>query len=139
MKKALLFLHNNREVAFATSSQDSAGVSAPKIRVFQIMDMIGSDLYFATAAHKDVYRELQENPNVELLVYKGNISVRITGKAIFDVSELQSKKIFSENPVLPRLYPSYDAMVYFRIPIAKIDYFDLEPTPPLFEHFEINS
>ncbi len=138
MQKALLFLHNNREVAFTTSSQDSAGVSAPKIRVFQIMDIIESDLYFATAPHKEVYKELQENHSVEMLVYKGNISVRVTGKAIFDVSELQSKKIFAENPVLPRLYPSFDSMVYFRIPISKIDYFDLEPTPPLFEHYEIN-
>lgn len=137
MKKALQFLEDNREVSFATVGTNPQGVSVPKIRVFQIMDIVGTDLFFATAPHKEVYAQLQENPNTELLVAKGNISVRITGAALFDVTDTEAQKIFRENHVLPRLYPSYDSMVYFRIPIAQLDYFDLEPTPPLFEHHEI--
>ena len=41
------------------------------------------------------------------------------------------------HPVLPRLYSSYDQLVYFCLPIAEIDYFDLTPTPPVFKHFDL--
>ena len=41
------------------------------------------------------------------------------------------------NPVLPRLYSSYDQLVYFCLPIAEMDYYDLTPTPPVFKHFDL--
>ena len=41
------------------------------------------------------------------------------------------------NPVLPRLYSSYDQLVYFRLPIAEMDYYDLTPTPPVMKHFDL--
>lgn len=131
MKRAIEFLNGNREVSFATVEGDK-----PKIRVFQIMDVKGEDLYFATAPHKEVYAQLQANANVEILAAKGDISVRVTSVAQFDVDDEQCRHIFETNPVLPRLYPSYDSMVYFRLPIVKLDYFDLSYTPPLFEHYE---
>ncbi len=97
----------------------------------------GHVLYFATSARKAVYRELKENPNVEILAYADNISVRCAGMVNFDVDDETKRWIFEHNPVLPRLYPSYDAMEYFRLPIAEMDYFDLSPTPPLFKHFDL--
>jgi len=39
--------------------------------------------------------------------------------------------------VLPRLYTSYDQMEYFCLPIAEMDYYDLSPTPPVFQHFDL--
>ena len=30
-------------------------------------------------------------------------------------------------------------MVYFCLPIAEMDYYDLSPTPPLFLHFDLMS
>ena len=62
MEKAFEFLSSHKDVAFATVEQDK-----PKIRVFQIMKQEGHTLYFATSPHKEVYRQLQENPNIELL------------------------------------------------------------------------
>lgn len=41
------------------------------------------------------------------------------------------------NPVLPRLYTSYDKLEYFCLPIAELDYFDLTPTPPINQHFDL--
>lgn len=108
----------------------------PKIRVFQIMKQDGDTLYFATSARKAIYRQLQENPAIELLAMEGNISVRIAGKAIFDVSDPIQKEIYETNAVLSRLYPSYLDMVYFRLTIEELDYYDLTPTPPLLEHYE---
>ena len=106
MRKALEFLATHKDVAMATVEGNK-----PKIRVFQIMA-------------------------IELLAMEGNISVRITGKAVFDVSDPVQKEIYETNAVLLRLYPSYLDMVYFRLTIEELDYYDLTLTPPLLEHYE---
>ena len=131
LDKALAFLWEHNEAAFATVEDGK-----PKIRVFQIMKIEGETLYFATPPHKEVYRQLQANPNVELLSMAGNLSVRVTGRAVFDVPDAIAREIYAENPVLPRLYKTYSDLAYFRLPIEKLDYYDLTPTPPLFEHYE---
>lgn len=131
MEKAFDFLSGHKDVAFATVEQDK-----PKIRVFQIMRQEGHTLYFATSPRKEVYRQLRENPHVELLAMDGDISVRLTGHAVFDVPDALAREIYADNPVLPRLYKCYTDLVYFRLPIAKLDYYNLSPTPPVFEHYE---
>ena len=130
-EKAFDFLSGHKDVAFATVEQDK-----PKIRVFQNMRQEGHTLYFATSPRKEEYRQLRENPQVELLDMYGHISVRLTGCAVFDVPDALAREIYADNPVLPRLYKRYTDLVYFRLPIAKLDYYDLSPTPPVFEHYE---
>ena len=93
-------------------------------------------LYFTTTTYKEVYKQLQKNPFVELLAMAGNISVRVKGKAVFDVPDNIGKEIYETNPVLMRLYHSYSDLVYFRLDISELDYYDLTPTPPIFEHFD---
>ena len=132
LNKALPFLSEHNEVAFATCKGDF-----PKIRMFQIMRQEGHVLYFATSSKKAVWQELKANPNVELLAYADNISVRCSGMANFDVSEDVKRWIYDNNPVLPRLYTSYDKLEYFCLPIAELDYFDLTPTPPVNLHFDL--
>ena len=130
--KAIQFLKDHKEVAFATSEGD-----CPKLRIFQIMKQEGHVLYFATSAKKAVWRELRQNPNVEILAYADNISVRCSGMVNFNVEEDVKRWIFDNNAVLSRLYASYDQMEYFCLPIAEIDYYDLKPTPPTFLHFDL--
>ena len=132
MQKALDFLRYHNEVAFATSDGH-----LPKIRIFQIMKQDGNVLYFSTSTEKAVWKELIKNPNVEVLAYADNISVRCSGMVNFDVEDNVKRWIYDHNPVLPRLYSSYDQLVYFRLPIAELDYFDLTPTPPIFKHFDL--
>lgn len=134
MEKVFDFLSKHKDVAFATVEQNKS-----KIRVFQIMKQEGHTLYFATSPHKEVYRQLQENPNIELLAMDGNISVRVTGRAMFDVPDGLAREIYADNPVLPRLYKRYTDLVYFRLPVTRLDYYDLTPTPPTFEHYEYES
>ena len=128
--KAFQFLKDHKEVAFATSEGD-----CPKLRIFQIMNV----LYFATSAKKAVYRELRQNPNVEILAYADNISVRCSGMVNFNVEDDVKRWIYDNNSVLSRLYTSYDQMEYFCLPIAEMDYYDLSPTPPVFQHFDLIS
>ena len=114
------------------------------------MKQEGHVLYFATSAQKAVYRELRQNPNVEILAYADNISVRCSGMVNFNVEDDVKRWIYDHNPVLPRLYTSYDQMEYFCLPIAEMDYYDLSPTPPaemdyydlsptppVFQHFDL--
>lgn len=129
MEKAFEFLKMNKDVAFATVED-----GRPKTRVFQIMRQEGHTLYFATSPRKEVYRQLRQNPDVELLAMKGNISVRVTGRASFDVDDAAAKDIYNGNPVLQRLYRQYTDLAYFRLSIGSMDYYDLTPTPPLQEH-----
>ena len=85
---------------------------------------------------KNVYQELQANPAIELLAYKGNISVRVGGDAHFDVADDVQKEIYDTNPVLQRLYADYRELTYFRMEIDHLDYYDLGPMPPILRHYD---
>ena len=87
--KAIQFLKDHKEIALATSEGN-----LPKLRIFQIMKQEGHVLYFATSAKKAVYRELRQNPNVEILAYADNISVRCSGMVNFNVY-LRRRQYFS--------------------------------------------
>ena len=132
MVRALQFLRNHKDVALATSEDN-----IPKLRIFQVMKQEGNVLYFATSEQKAVWRELRKNPNVELIAYEGNVSVRCSGMVNFNVEDATKRWIYEHNDVLQRLYASYDQMVYFCLPIAEMDYNDLQPTPPVLLHFDL--
>lgn len=131
MKEAFDFLSEHPDVAFATVENEK-----PKIRVFQIMRQEGTTLWFATSPHKKVYRQLQINPDIELLAMAGNVSVRVTGEVYFDVPDSLCRKIYETNPVLPSLYEKYSDLTYFRLSIRALDYYDLTPNPPILKHEE---
>jgi len=103
--KAIQFLKDHKEIALATSEGN-----LPKLRIFQIMKQEGHVLYFATSARKAVYRELRQNPNIEIQAYADNISVRCSGMVNFNVEDDVKQWIYEHNDVLSRLYPSYDQM-----------------------------
>jgi uncharacterized pyridoxamine 5'-phosphate oxidase family protein len=132
MERALQFLRQHKEVTLATCEGN-----LPKLRMFQIMKQEGNLLFFATSEKKAVWNELLNNPNVEILAYADNVSVRCTGMVNFNVEEDIKRWIYDNNDVLSRLYNSYDQMVYFCLPIAEMDYYDLSPTPPIFKHFDL--
>lgn len=132
MERALQFLRNHKDVALATSEGN-----IPKLRIFRVMKQEGNVLYFATSEAKAVWRELRKNPNVELIAYEGNISVRCSGMVNFNVEDVTKRWIYEHNDVLQRLYTSYDQMAYFCLPIAEMDYYDLQPTPPEFLHYDL--
>ncbi len=98
LQTALEFLRKHNEITFATTDGTS-----PRLRIFQIMRQEDTTLYFATSPQKAVWKELKENPNVELLVYADNVSVRCSGMVNFDVPDDIKRWIYDNNPVLPRL------------------------------------
>jgi len=96
MERALDFLRDHKEIALATCEGN-----LPKMRIFQIMKQECNVLYFATSQEKAIYRELVKNPNVEILAYADNVSVRCSGMVNFDVEDDTKRWIYDNNPVLP--------------------------------------
>lgn len=126
------FLEKNRDVAFSTIRD-----ARPSIRIFQIMKISGTTLYFATSPQKEVYTQLIENPAVEILAYKDNVQVRMAGDVVFDVPVNVQKEIFMENEILPDLYPAYDSLVYGRMAVKFVEYYDLTLRPPRIERYKL--
>ena len=133
MEKIFEFISQHKEVSLATVNESGK----PSVRIFQIMlnDSANKMLYFATSPQKETYRQLLNNPDIEILAYSGNISVRISGTVIFDVPDKICQKIYAKNQVLQRLYQQYTDLVYFKLIIKKADYYNLNPTPPILESF----
>jgi len=132
MQKILDFIWKHRDVALATIGYDER----PKVRVFQVMSISDNKLFFATGPHKKVYDELQQNPAVEILAFKGNISVRISGNASFKVDSLTQISIYNNNDILRRLYRRPQDLAYFSVSIDSLDYHDLSTNPPTFRHYD---
>ncbi|UYU41086.1 pyridoxamine 5'-phosphate oxidase family protein [Bacteroides salyersiae] len=132
MGQALDFLKSHKNVVFATIENDK-----PKIRVFQIMKQEGAVFFFATSKEKDVFKQLQKNNNIEFLAMSENISVRVIGKANFEISDNMAQEIYNNNPVLHRFHDDYRSVVYFNILVEKIDYYDLGTTPVTFESISL--
>lgn len=136
---AVDFLRSIPELALSTV-QDGL----PRIRAFQTMKLACSgnhvDLYFATAPFKAVWSQLHAQPYVEMLAMRGTVSVRLGGKAVFDVDDATQREIFTAkvNEVLSRLYASYDKLAYFRVRLDFIDYFDDAPVPCVYEHYDLS-
>lgn len=54
-----------------------------------------------------------------------NISVRVIGKANFEILDNMAQEIYNNNPVLHRFHDDYRFVVYFNILVEKIDYYGL--------------
>lgn len=133
LQKAFQFLQENKELAFATCEQ-----GLPKIRVMQLMGISeNNQLNFATNPHKDIWKQIKTDPNVELLVYNSDYSLRITGSVNFDVSDNEAQALFNAkgNEILPDLYKNYTDMVYFNVEIISLDFFDLTQRPPVHQYY----
>ena len=132
MKEILDFIWKNRDLALATVGEDGK----PKVRVFQVMSIEEGTLFFATGPHKRVYAELQSNPAVEILAFRWDVSVRISGCARFVDDAATQERIYRSNEVLQRLYSRAQDLAYFSVEIENLDYYDLATNPPTFRHYD---
>ena len=69
------------------------------------IDMDGKE-YFTVGDFKAVYRQMQENPHVEIAAFTPNDRkwLRYTGKAVFEDNDNVREKILEELPHLRRAY-----------------------------------
>lgn len=100
MEKVLNFIKANKVFFMATVDGDR-----PRVRPLGfVMDFEGK-VYFGVGDQKEVYRQMQANPKVEICsVAQDGTWLRLSGKAVFDVRPEIFEAAVKALPVLGELY-----------------------------------
>lgn len=100
MEEILQFLTETPTFYFATVDGDK-----PRVRPFGLVLGHEGKLYLGIGKHKQSYKQLQANPNVEISTtnVKGEW-IRIKGTVVFDDNETVINKAFEKFPNLAKMY-----------------------------------
>ncbi len=102
----------------------------PRVRPFGTAEIFEGKLYIQTGKKKDVSKQIQKNPKVEICAFKDGKWIRITGKLVRD-DRLEAKvDMLEKNPGLKGMYSADDdntEVLYFDGAKAVISSFTEEP------------
>lgn len=76
----------------------------PKCRPVAFHMTDGDKLYFAIGDFKDVYKQMQKNPYVEICATVGKEFLRYFGCAIFETDYTIAKKALASAPAMQKIY-----------------------------------
>lgn len=108
MNEVTQFLQANPVQYLATVGRDGR----PKNRPFMFCFEQEGRLWFCTNNQKDVYRDLQQNPWVEVTVSSSEfVWLRLSGKAVF-VDNRSVKEGCMNNPIVKGQYQSADNPIF---------------------------
>ncbi|GHU98334.1 NimC/NimA family protein [Clostridia bacterium] len=107
MSEVLNFLNETKVFYLATVEGDK-----PKVRPFGFVMEFEGKLYFGTNESKPSFRQLKENPNIEISATNAkNEWLRLSGEAVFDTRTAVKEKVFEVAPHLRGLYGKPDSPV----------------------------
>ena len=125
MEEVQKFLNDCGVYYIATMDGDQ-----PRVRPFGIAEIFEGRLYIQTGKKKDVFKQIEANPKVELCGMNGDKWIRVSGKLILDDRVEVKKDILDKNPQLRSMYDEHDdntAALYFESAKAVIYSFTAEP------------
>lgn len=129
MNEVIQFLNENPVQYFATVGLDGT----PKVRPFQFMLEQDGKLYFCTNNTKEVYKEMQNTPYVEIVTSSSTFSwMRLSGKVTFS-NDLEIKKaIIEASPLVKSLYQTAENPIFeiFYLDEANAVIADFSGNPP---------
>lgn len=129
MNEVIQFLNENPVQYFATVGLDGR----PKVRPFQFMLEQGGKLYFCTNNTKEVYKEMQNTPYVEIVTSSSTFAwMRLSGKVTFS-NDLEIKKVIIEaSPLVKSLYQTAENPIFeiFYLDEANAVIADFSGNPP---------
>ena len=102
----------------------------PRVRPFGTAEIFDNHLYIQTGKKKDVYKQIEINPNVEICAFKDGKWIRVTGKLVLDDRIEAKKDMLDKNPTLRGMYDENDdntAVLYFESAKAVISSFTEPP------------
>lgn len=102
----------------------------PRVRPFGVIEIFENHLYIETGKKKDVFKQIELNPKVEICGMKDGKWIRVSGKLVLDDRVEAKKDILDKNPDLRSMYSEYDdntAVLYFESGRAIISSFTEEP------------
>lgn len=128
MKEVVEFLHANPVQYLATVGRDGKA----KCRPFMFSFEKEGKLWFCTNNTKDVYKDMQVNPEVELCISNANYAwIRLNGKVVFE-NNMEVKEACMENPTISQQYKTADNPIFevFYLENAKATIADFSGNPP---------
>ena len=102
----------------------------PRVRPFGTVDLYNGKLYIQTGKKKDVSKQIEKNPNVELCAFQDGVWVRVAGKLVNDDSREAKKHMLNNYPSLRGMYNEDDdntQVLYFEDGVATIYSFTSQP------------
>lgn len=125
MNEVCEFLKEAKTYYLATIDKDK-----PRVRPFGTVNIFENKLYIQTGKSKDVYKQIENNNNVEICAFDKGKWIRIEGKLISD-DRVEAKKSMLDNyPELRVMYNENDdntIVLYFESGIATISSFTEAP------------
>ena len=128
MSEVVTFLQENPVQYLATVGRDGK----PKCRPFMFCFEREGKLWFCTNNTKEVYKDLQENPYVEVSTSSPAYAwIRLSGKAVF-ADDRAVKEGCMENPIVKGQYQSANNPIFvvFYLEGAKAVLADFSGNPP---------
>ena len=102
----------------------------PKVRPFGTIEIFEDKLYIQTGKKKDVYKQILNNPNVEICAFKDGKWIRVSGELVPDDRVEAKKDMLDKNPNLRGMYNENDdntIVLYFKNAKAVISSFTEAP------------
>ena len=102
----------------------------PRVRPFGTVDVFEGKLYIQTGKIKNVSKQIQVNPKVEVCAFKDGKWIRVSGKLVRDDRVEAKKHMLDSYPSLQNMYSAEDdntEVLYFEDAIATISSFTEEP------------
>ena len=102
----------------------------PRVRPFGVVNVFEDKLYIQTGKSKDVSKQMQINPKVEICGLVEDKWVRVAGKVVRDDRREAKESMLEANPMLKNMYSADDdntEVLYFEEAKATFYSFAAEP------------
>ncbi len=102
----------------------------PRVRPFGTINIFDGKLYIQTGKVKDVSKQIEKNPHVEICAFNGNEWIRLKGELVRDDRVEAKQDMLDHYPDLQGMYSANDdntEVLYFKNGVATISSFVAEP------------
>ena len=102
----------------------------PRVRPFGVVNIFEGKLYIQTGKSKNVSKQMQANPNVEVCGFMDGKWLRLAGKVVRDDRIEAKASMLDANPMLKKMYSADDdntEVLYFKDATATFSSFTEEP------------
>lgn len=102
----------------------------PRVRPFGTVNVFEGNLYIQTGKSKDVSKQIQKNPKVELCCFDGSQWCRLAGTLVRDDRVEPKEAMLNAYPDLKAMYSATDdntEVLYFKDAVATLSSFTAAP------------